>query len=110
MNLRTVTEADAVEVTPGRRRRLIATENLMVVAWEFDNGPWNGPDPPHAHPHEQVAYIAEGEVLFFLGEEVQRLRAGDMVAIPPDIPHCIQLISHRVRMIDSFTPLRNDFL
>ncbi len=52
----------------------------------------------------------EGEILFFLGEEMQQLRTGDMVAIPPNVPHYIQLVSSHVRLIDSFTPLRQEFL
>jgi quercetin dioxygenase-like cupin family protein len=110
MKIQKTSEFEAVEVEPGRRRCLIHTDNLMVVVWDFAGGPWEHPDPPHAHPHEQVTYIVEGEVIFFLDEEMQRLSAGDMVAVPPDAPHSIQLVSPHVRLIDSFTPLRQEFL
>jgi quercetin dioxygenase-like cupin family protein len=103
-------DVEAIEVEPGRKRRLIHTDNLMVVVWDFKGGPWQNPDAPHSHPHEQVTYIVEGEVLFFLDEEMQRLSAGDMVAIPANLPHSIQLVSSHVRLIDSFTPLRQEFL
>lgn len=110
MNIQLSSEIEAVEVEPGRKRRLIHTDNLMVVVWDFKGGPWIKPDTPHTHPHEQVAYIVEGELLFFLGDETQRLHAGDMVAVPPEVPHCIQLISSEVRLIDAFTPIRHEFL
>jgi len=101
---------ETVETEPGRRRRLIHTDSLMVVEWEFSGGPWERPDPPHTHPHEQVTYIVTGEVEYHLGDERQRMGAGDMVAVPPDAPHCIQLLSDSVRLIDAFTPLREEFI
>jgi quercetin dioxygenase-like cupin family protein len=110
MKIQKTSELKAVEVEPGRRRYLIHTDKLMVVVWDFAGGPWEHPDPPHAHPHEQVTYIVEGELIFLLDKEMQRLRAGDMVAVPSDAPHSIQLVSPHVRLIDSFTPLRQEFL
>jgi quercetin dioxygenase-like cupin family protein len=82
----------------------------MMVAFDFAGGPAANPDPPHTHPHEQVSYVVEGEVMFFIGEESRRLVPGDMVAVPPGLPHRIQLLTPTARLIDSFTPLRRDFL
>ena len=110
LNIFRNSDVEAIEVEPGRKRRLIHTEHLMVVVWDFTGGPWENPDAPHSHPHEQVTYIVEGEVLFFLGREKQKLCMGDMVAIPANVPHSIQLVSSQVRLIDSFTPLRQEFL
>lgn len=101
---------NTVQVAPGRERRVANTDNLMVVVWDFTDGPAAEPDPPHSHPHEQVTCVAEGEVLFFVGDRSSRLGPGDMVTVPPDEPHTIQTLSHRVRLIDSFTPLRREFL
>ena len=103
-------EDKPVKTAPRRERRVAYTENLMVVVWDFADGPAKEPDPPHSHPHEQVTYVAEGEVLFFVGEESSRLGPGDMVTVPPDQPHTIQLMTPRLRLIDSFTPLRSEFL
>jgi hypothetical protein len=36
--------------------------------------------------------------------------AGDLYGIPPDVPHTIQLLSKTACLIDSFTPIRDDFL
>jgi hypothetical protein len=38
------------------------------------------------------------------------LSAGDLVAIPSGRPHAIQLPSERARLVDSFNPVREDFL
>jgi quercetin dioxygenase-like cupin family protein len=96
---------------PGWQRRLLHTDHLMTVVLDIDNGPWSAPDPFHSHPHEQITYVAAGEVLFLSeNEEPKRLRAGDVVAIASGRPHAIQLLSPRARLVDNFTPIREDFL
>lgn len=99
------------ELAPGLRRKLIHTSKLMMVIVEFTNGPADHPDPFHQHPHEQVSYVAEGSLILFIeGAGEQRLDAGDMFAVPSQIPHTVQTLTPVVRIIDSFTPLREDFL
>jgi quercetin dioxygenase-like cupin family protein len=110
MKVNKISEAKPTEIQPGRVRRILHTDRLMMVAMDFADGPAAQPDPPHTHPHEQVTYVAQGEVIFFIGEESARLAPGDMVAVPPDLPHRIQLLTPTARLIDTFTPLRQDFL
>jgi quercetin dioxygenase-like cupin family protein len=98
------------QMRPGVDRRLGYTANLMMTVFDFNNGPSSEPDPLHAHPHEQITYVAEGEIIFVLGEETAHLKPGDMVVVPSGIPHAIQLLTEHVRLIDSFTPIRQDFL
>ena len=103
------------DVTPeviaqGRTRYLAHLSNLMMVVIDFHDGPTAQPDPPHSHPHEQITYVADGEVLYFRGSDEYRLRKGDMITIPPGTPHCIQTLTNHVTMVDSFYPLRLDFL
>ncbi len=103
------------EVTPepiakGRARYLAHTDDLMVVVIDFEDGPAAEPDPPHSHPHQQVTYVAEGELLFFIDGEPHKLGPGDLITVPGDVPHTIQLLSARVRLVDTFTPIRAEFL
>ena len=84
-------------VREGLQRKIIHTDNLMTVLIDFTDGPWDKPEPPHSHPHEQTSYVAEGEIIFFCeGEADQHLRAGDMFAAPPDRPHTVQLLTKKV--------------
>ena len=104
-------ETEPETVFPGLVRRKVYTANLMTLVLDFTNGPKSEPDPPHSHPHEQSSYIASGEVMFFMeGEEPQHLKTGDLFYVPPGIPHCIQLLTPTARLVDSFTPIREDFL
>ena len=91
-------------------RRLVHLNNLMVVVCDFSYGPMAEPDKPHNHLHEQITYVEKGELNFFIGEEKHHLLEGDLVTIPSGIFHTIQIISKNVRLIDSFTPIRSDFL
>lgn len=104
------TEMKVEKIREGAVRRLGHTDNLMMVIIDFDDGPQTEPDPPHAHPHEQVSYVAEGEIYFFIDEKCERLGPGDMFLAPPDKPHSIQLLTNHVRLVDCFTPIREDFL
>lgn len=104
-------EAKMFTVKEGITRRLIHTYKLMTVVIDFEGGPWTEPDPPHSHVHEQTTYVAEGEIIFFCeGEPDQKLKAGDMFAVPSGKAHTIQLLSATARLVDSFTPLREEFL
>lgn len=104
------TEMKRYSVRSGVVRRQGYTDHLMMTIIDFDDGPQTAPDPPHAHPHEQVTYVAEGEILFFLEGHSERLGPGDMFLVPSNKPHSIQLLSQHVRLVDSFTPLRQDFI
>jgi quercetin dioxygenase-like cupin family protein len=97
-------------ISPEYERTITYLENLMVVVCDFTNGPMEKPDPPHSHPHEQITYVAAGELKFFKGEEMHHLVTGDIITVQSNVPHCIQTISSHVRLIDSFSPVRNDFL
>jgi quercetin dioxygenase-like cupin family protein len=98
-------------IRPGVERRIAYTDHLMLVIFDFSDGPQTQPDPPHKHPHEQVSYVARGVILFFLGSEAPvHLKPGDGYTVPADVPHCIQLLTPRARLVDAFTPLREDFL
>ena len=99
------------EVKPGLKRKIIYTDNLMSVLIDFSNGPWSEPEPPHSHPHEQISYLVSGELIFYCeGEDEKHLIAGDMFAVPSGRKHTIKLLTKEVRLIDNFTPIREDFL
>jgi quercetin dioxygenase-like cupin family protein len=99
------------EVTSGIRRKWIRTDHLMMVIVEFTSGPSRHPDPFHHHPHEQVSYVAEGSLILFMeGHGQQELKKGDMFAVPSGIPHAVQTLTREVRIIDCFSPIREDFL
>jgi quercetin dioxygenase-like cupin family protein len=104
-------ESQARLVRKGLERRMIYTPNLMTVIVDFTDGPWDAAEPFHAHPHEQTSYVAEGEIIFYCeGEPGQHLRAGDLFSAKSNQKHTIRLLTKSARLIDSFNPVREDFL
>jgi mannose-6-phosphate isomerase-like protein (cupin superfamily) len=54
--------------------------------------------PMHFHPYTELLFIIEGEADVWLqGEEdtPHRLKAGDCVALPPDIPHSFRTVGDK---------------
>lgn len=98
-------------VRDGLERRIIYTPNLMTVVVDFTGGPWAEAEPFHSHPHEQTSYVASGEIVFYCeGEPEQRLQAGDLFAAASNQKHTIRLLSPQARLIDSFNPVRQEFI
>jgi quercetin dioxygenase-like cupin family protein len=104
-------ESSYEEVKEGVNRKIINTPSLMSVLIDFSNGPWEQAEPYHSHPQEQISYVVSGEIVFYCeGEKEEVLHAGDMFAVPSGKKHTIKLLTTEVRLIDSFTPVREDFL
>ncbi|MFC2016553.1 cupin domain-containing protein [Chloroflexota bacterium] len=89
-------------------RRVFSGKNCMMVLNELL--PSAQPNL-HQHPHEQLTYIVEGTCRFELGDEVLDMVAGDVILIPPDVPHSLEVTSKEpVLNLDVFSPIREDFL
>ncbi len=83
----------------------------MTVVLDFSDGPWEEREPFHDHPHVQTCYIAEGEIIFYCeGEPDAHLQKGDLFIVPSGKKHAIRLLSNSARLVDNFSPIREDFL
>jgi quercetin dioxygenase-like cupin family protein len=98
---------------PGMDRRQVYTEHMMVTVVDFTGGP-SPAVPTHNHPHEQISYMVSGKVIFIIdtedGRTMDELAPGDMVVVPPNAPHTVELLSESARVVDCFYPIREDFL
>lgn len=111
MSVQKIEESIPEKVREGLERRIIFTPNLMTVIVDFSDGPWGEAEPFHAHPHEQTCYVASGEIIFYCEDEPeQQLHAGDLFAVPSGKKHTIRLLSKQARLIDSFYPVRQEFI
>jgi mannose-6-phosphate isomerase-like protein (cupin superfamily) len=99
------------EIRTGVFRKIVYLEDIMTVMNEFRNGPWSEAETYHSHPHEQTCYIAKGEVILYCeGEEDQHLTEGDLFYIPSRKKHTIRVLSPIARLIDNFSPIREEFI
>ena len=69
------------------------------------------PPFPHKHPHEQIMVMLEGECDFTVGTEIRRMGPGDVVHVPSDAMHDLQVVGGKpVVNIDVFIPVREDYI
>lgn len=95
-------------MVPGVRRRTLSVAN-HVMQCQVEFAP-NTPTSVHAHPHEQLIYVAAGEVVLTYDGRDIILSAGQSIAIPSNLPHGARSTDKGATLIDTFTPLREDFL
>jgi quercetin dioxygenase-like cupin family protein len=101
---------DFKEIAPGVFRRITHLDNLLVAVIDFTGGPMKEPDPYHSHVHEQITYVASGRLKFIIEGNEYLLQVGDTINIPSDKKHTIQTLTPEVRLVDCFSPVREDFL
>lgn len=83
------------------------SDNLMLVEVFFENGAVGA---EHTHVHEQASYCLEGEFEFNIGGEINTIGVGDTIYIPSNVLHGCKLLTPKGRLLDIFTPQREDFL
>ena len=94
---------------PDLGRRLISTERMMIAHVYLDEGCIV---PQHSHENEQLTYILQGLLRFFLGEdgsEVVDVHAGEVLHIPSHLPHKAEALEQTLD-VDIFCPPRADWL
>jgi quercetin dioxygenase-like cupin family protein len=94
---------------PDLARRLISTERMMLAHVYLDKGCIV---PQHSHENEQLTYILEGALRFWLGEDEAELvdvHAGSVLHIPSYLPHKAEALEATLD-VDIFCPPREDWL
>lgn len=90
-------------------RRLITSERMMIAHVYLKKG---DDVPQHSHENEQITYILEGALHFWLGEKGEReltVRAGEVLVIPSWLPHRALAVEDTLD-VDVFNPPREDWL
>ena len=90
-------------------RRLITGDRIMLTHVYLKKG---AIVPQHSHENEQITYILEGGLRFWIGEdesEVIDLNAGDVLHIPSHVKHKAEALSDTID-VDIFSPPRQDWL
>jgi quercetin dioxygenase-like cupin family protein len=63
----------------------------------------------HAHTHEQVGVVLEGQATFWIGGEQKTLQPGDVFRIPGNVRHKVVALEKPFRALDVFYPIRDDY-
>jgi quercetin dioxygenase-like cupin family protein len=65
--------------------------------------------PEHSHMNEQVTYILEGALKFWIDGKEIVVNAGEVLTIPPNMPHKAEALSDTLDL-DVFSPPRADWM
>jgi len=90
-------------------RRLITGDRMMLAHVYIKKGCIV---PRHSHENEQITYILEGGLRFWIGaDESQTLdvMAGEVLHIPSGVPHKAEALQDTLD-VDIFSPPRQDWL
>ena len=90
-------------------RKLITSERMMIAHVYFKKG---DDVPQHSHENEQLTYILEGALRFWLGPDGSQditVRAGEVLVIPSNVLHRALALEDTLD-VDVFCPPRQDWL
>lgn len=97
------------QVSPMLDRRLITGERMMLAHVYLKKGCIV---PRHQHENEQLTYILEGALKFWIGEDEREekvVRAGEVLHIPSMVWHKAEALEDTLD-VDVFSPPRQDWL
>ena len=100
-------ETGWTELGPGNTRRvLIHTPELMQVEFGFEA---DAVGALHSHPHVQVSYVADGSFEVTIDGNTEVVRQGGSFIVSSGLVHGVRALE-KGRLIDVFTPMRDDFV
>jgi quercetin dioxygenase-like cupin family protein len=94
------------ELNPLLARQVIHADHMTVARMYIKKGCLV---PEHSHHNEQISMMEQGSAKFVLAGEERVLKAGDVVRIPPNVPHYVEAIEDCVAL-DLFSPRREDWI
>jgi quercetin dioxygenase-like cupin family protein len=97
-------EVEQLSSTIGRQF-IVGTE-MMIARVLLKKG---GHVPMHHHHNEQITYILEGALRFVVGGKEVVVHAGEVLCIPPHVPHEAFALEDTVDL-DIFNPPRQDWI
>ena len=96
-------------VTDMLERRLVTGDRMMLAHVYLKKGCIV---PKHSHENEQLTYILEGGLRFWIGEDQQQVidvMAGEVLHLPSLVPHKAEALLDTLD-VDVFSPPRQDWL
>jgi quercetin dioxygenase-like cupin family protein len=97
-------EVEQLSSTIGRQ--FVVGKDVMVARVLLKKG---ANVPLHHHHNEQITYILEGALEFLIAGERIVVRAGEVLCIPPNVPHEANALEDTVDL-DIFNPPRQDWI
>jgi quercetin dioxygenase-like cupin family protein len=93
-------------LNPLLQRQFVVGQDLMLARVLLKKG---SVVPRHSHINEQITYIVEGALKFLIDGKEIVVRAGEVLCIPPNMPHEAIALEDTVDL-DVFNPPRKDWI
>ena len=93
-------------LNPLLQRQFVVGQDIMLARVLLKKG---SVVPRHSHVNEQVTYILEGALKFLIDGREIVVRAGEVLCIPPNMPHEAHALEDTVDL-DVFNPPRKDWI
>jgi len=93
-------------LNPRMWRKIITGEKAMVAQVFIAKG---AQVPEHHHESEQITYILEGALEFYIEGQTVVVSAGQVLHIPSNVPHRAVALEDTLDL-DIFSPVRHDWL
>jgi quercetin dioxygenase-like cupin family protein len=87
-------------------RHFVVGQNVMLARVLLKKGCLV---PEHSHHNEQITYILEGALKFWIDGKMIVVNAGEVLTIPPNMPHRAEALVDTVDL-DIFSPPRADWI
>ena len=97
---------DLENLNPLLQRQFIVGQDIMLARVLLKKGCIV---PEHSHHNEQVTYILDGALKFWIDGKEIVVNAGEVLTIPPHMPHKAEALVDTVDL-DVFTPPRADWI
>ena len=94
------------DLNPLLQRQFVVGEDVMVARVLLKKGCIV---PLHSHYNEQLTYILEGALKFWIDGKEIVVRAGEVLTIPRNMPHKAEALEDTVDL-DIFNPPRADWI
>ncbi|HXM64804.1 MAG TPA: cupin domain-containing protein [Terriglobales bacterium] len=94
------------DLNPLLQRHFVVGQNVMVARVLLKKGCIV---PEHSHHNEQITYILEGALKFWIDGKEIVVNAGEVLTIPPHMPHKAEAVEDTVDL-DIFNPPRADWI
>ena len=100
-------DVPAIELTPSIKANIVSAENITL---SFVSVEPNVPLPAHRHENEQMLIVLDGAIDFIIESKQYKVGNGDVVVLPPNTEHGAYFSDKGARVIDIFSPPRQDFV
>jgi len=99
-------DVELEKLNPLLDRKIVVGKEVMVARVLMKKGCII---PLHSHVNEQITYILEGALKFWIDNKEIVVQAGEVLCIPSNMPHKAEAVEDTVDL-DIFNPPREDWI